>query len=63
MNEEGNSFSVKATQSTRFIVLSGAPLNEPMYTYGPFVMNTEDQVRNAIEDAQNGKLGTLEETF
>jgi len=39
------------------LVLGGQPLNEPVYSYGPFVMNTEEQIRQCVSDYQNGKMG------
>lgn len=42
---------------SEFLVLGGQPLNEPVYSYGPFVMNTEDQIRTCIKNYRNGKMG------
>ena len=39
------------------LVLGGAPLNEPVFSYGPFVMNTEDQIRQCISNYRSGKMG------
>lgn len=41
----------------RFLLLAGEPLNEPMVRYGPFVMNTDAEIRQAIEDYRRGTLG------
>ncbi|MDP9601636.1 pirin family protein [Variovorax sp. NFACC27] len=41
----------------RALLIAGKPLNEPIAQYGPFVMNTSEQVRQAVHDFQNGKLG------
>ena len=40
----------------RFLVLGGRPLNEPVVQYGPFVMNTREEIEQAIRDYQNGEL-------
>jgi len=45
-----------ATVAGRVLLVAGAPLNEPIAQYGPFVMNTVDQIREAVEDFQRGKL-------
>ncbi|MGV0753485.1 pirin family protein [Empedobacter brevis] len=58
---EGEDFSVEATENSVVLILSGEPLNEPIASYGPFVMNTQEQIREAFEDYNNGKFGTLEE--
>ena len=39
------------------LVLGGKPLDEPVYSYGPFVMNTEEQIRQCIANYRNGKMG------
>lgn len=62
-NNDGEQVSLRVTQDSRFILLSGEPIGESIATYGPFVMNTEQEIREAIEDYQNGKMGELKETF
>ena len=42
-----------------FLVLAGEPLNEPVVRHGPFVTNTEVEMKQAILDCQNGKMGQL----
>ncbi|WP_291051592.1 MULTISPECIES: pirin family protein [unclassified Empedobacter] len=58
---EGEDFSIEATKNSVVLILSGKPLNEPIASYGPFVMNTQEQIREAFEDFNNGKFGTLED--
>lgn len=41
------------------LVIGGAPLREPVARYGPFVMNTKDEIVQAIEDYQSGKMGQI----
>ncbi len=41
----------------RLLVVAGAPIHEPIVQYGPFVMNTEAEIRTAIADYQSGRLG------
>ena len=56
-------FAFEVVEDTRFILLSGEPIKESLSTYGPFVMNTEDEIRQAIIDYQSGKMGILTEEF
>ena len=41
------------------LLLGGVPLKEPVVRYGPFVMNTEDEIRQAVVDYQAGRMGTI----
>jgi quercetin 2,3-dioxygenase len=56
---DGEKFTIKATSNTKFLVLSGAPINEPIVAHGPFVMNTKQEIYQAFEDYENGKFGVL----
>ncbi len=57
-NEAGE-IHIKADKKTILLVLSGEDLNEPYISYGPFVMNTDDEIKQAIEDYNAGKFGFL----
>jgi hypothetical protein len=46
-----------ASESTRFVLLAGQPLNEPIENYGPFVMNTREEVQQAFDDFKTGRNG------
>jgi redox-sensitive bicupin YhaK (pirin superfamily) len=53
----GDEISVVAlAEDTRFILLSGKPINEPIAQYGPFVMNTAAEIEQAIQDYRSGVL-------
>jgi redox-sensitive bicupin YhaK (pirin superfamily) len=41
------------------LLIAGLPLNEPVARYGPFVMNTEAEIRQAIEDYRHGRMGAI----
>lgn len=47
------------TPNMEVLVLGGLPIREPVVHYGPFVMNTKDEIVKALEDYQAGKLGTI----
>jgi redox-sensitive bicupin YhaK (pirin superfamily) len=60
--KNGESISLESTGDTsaNVIVLASEPIGEPIVRYGPFVMNTEAEIKAAFEDFQSGKMGTIE---
>lgn len=60
---DGEGIAIKASADTRFIVLSGEPIGEKVTSYGPFVMNTQTEIMEALRDSQMGKMGVLIESF
>jgi redox-sensitive bicupin YhaK (pirin superfamily) len=48
--------TLSATEPTRLILVAGKPLNEPIVQYGPFVMNTQDEIHQALDDFRGGRL-------
>ena len=59
--EDGDTVSIEASPEgkLRVLVIGGVPLNEPVARYGPFVMNTRAELRQAFEDYQAGRLGEI----
>lgn len=58
---EGDAIAIEAVEDTSLLLMSGTPIDEPVVGYGPFVMNSEDEIRQAITDYQSGKMGRLAE--
>lgn len=58
---DGEGVSVTSVAGATLLVLSGEPLNEPIAAYGPFVMNTYDEIKQAFADVSAGKFGVLED--
>jgi redox-sensitive bicupin YhaK (pirin superfamily) len=58
-NNDGTSIELVAHEDAHVIVLSGEPIDEPIVQYGPFVMNTVEEIRQAINDVNRGKFGPV----
>ena len=50
---------VEAKATLEVLLIAGVPLNEPVVRYGPFVMNTQAEIRQAIEDYRQGRMGAI----
>jgi len=60
-SKEGSNFKLKALKNSIVLLLSGAPIDEPIAQYGPFLMNTQEEIKQAINDYNKGKFGYLDE--
>lgn len=60
LSREESALTISAAEPSLVLILGGAPLNEPIAGYGPFVMNSEAQIRQAMLDFQAGRFGRLE---
>jgi redox-sensitive bicupin YhaK (pirin superfamily) len=58
---EGELIGLEAIKESVVLILSGEPIDEPVASYGPFVMNTESELEKANEDFYNGKFGYLDD--
>ena len=58
-HQDGNIIKFKAQKESSILILSGAPINEKVTQYGPYVMNTQTEILEAMRDYQQGKMGYL----
>ena len=58
-NQDGNTIQFKTLQKSNLLILSGKPINEKVTQYGPYVMNTQTEILEAMRDYQQGKMGYL----
>lgn len=59
MTREGDRLKIDATTDCKLLLLSGEPINEPIVGHGPFVMNTREEITQAIRDFQSGRFGNI----
>jgi redox-sensitive bicupin YhaK (pirin superfamily) len=60
LSPEGTSVTLTANDDSIVLVLGGEPIDEPVASYGPFVMNTQEELRQAMADYRSGKMGHLQ---
>ena len=58
---DGTSLSLLSEEESHVIVLAGEPINEPIVQYGPFVMNTIEEIQKAFLDVESGRFGPVPE--
>ena len=56
---DGDAIHFEALEDARALLMSGEPIGEAIVSYGPFVMNTEDEIRAAFRDYRNGAMGVV----
>ena len=59
LDSAGAGVTVEAGEDATLLVLSGEPIDEPIAGYGPFVMNTEAEIRQVVEDYRRGLMGAI----
>lgn len=58
-NNDGKGFTIKAKESSKLLILSGEPINEPVAMEGPFVMNSKKEIYEAFRACHEGEMGGL----
>ena len=58
---EGENFTIEASEDTVVLIISGEPLKEPIFHHGPFLMNNRNEILQAFDDFNKGKFGYLED--
>ena len=56
---DGGDLTIEANNEAKLLVLGGEPIEEPIAARGPFVMNTDEEIRQAVDDFQAGRFGTM----
>jgi redox-sensitive bicupin YhaK (pirin superfamily) len=59
LSKQGTSVTIEAKGDSELVLLSGEPIDEPIASYGPFVMNTREEIMQAVADLKSGKFGQL----
>ena len=59
LSDSGDSVVLETKEDSTLLLMGGDPIDEPVASYGPFVMNTQDELRQAVQDYRSGKMGHL----
>lgn len=59
MEQNEQQVQLRALEDCNLLLMGGEPINEPIAAHGPFVMNTDQEIRQAIMDYQSGKMGRI----
>lgn len=59
LTQDGERVTVAAADPSTLLIMSGNPIREPVARYGPFVMNTREELMQAVEDYRSGRMGHL----
>jgi hypothetical protein len=60
LGREGREAVIEANTDASVLLLSGEPIDEPIVGYGPFVMNTQEEISQAVADFNSGKFGRMQ---
>lgn len=61
LNSKEKELTIEANTDATLLLLSGEPIDEPIVGYGPFVMNTENEIHQALNDFNSGDFGNMSE--
>jgi len=59
LSTEGRGVTIEANNEVKLLLLAGQPIDEPVFGYGPFVMNSREEIVQAIDDFNSGKFGRV----
>ncbi len=62
LDRDGTGVSIEANNDATLLILSGEPIDEPIVGYGPFVMNTQAEIAQAMQDFNSGRFGRMAQT-